>query len=530
MPPRSLTNRTGNTWVETVDPGEYALTATVLDPPMIGTASAGVRRGQTTQVTITLRQGTLVAHAFVVSFRFDSAFVEPCARPVLRQIAARAAANPAEKMLIVGHTDKAGPPAYNRSLGERRARAVFAYLTFGRAAQASVDEWTALRQRRPSGQVTTVADSWDVREYQQMLQDLGFYPGKIDGRDGSLTQEAVNAFRCSVGLPPGTMDDVAWERLIRRYMGQDNIAVPEAKFFANCPPEILKWVGCGEEAPLPMPQPTKGTAHRPYRRVEVLFVAASSLPCTLPQPDTFDLPAPGSVGSGWCVGPGAANAPCCFGTRDCAKATAGQWCIQPAEPQTIQVTGTLRREVRAPNGSLLLNPDGTPDLRPVGGAPFVMITPDGEFKQGEQTRGEPIPARTNATGGFTFPSARIGTFHFEVVGGGLARLATGSAQDAEGPSVCARLAAPTDTLDVVLLAAPVLRQVRLPVVAHLMTALEPNTRAVRTCPDPLNPAVNLPQRTTKTAADVRALFDGANRIWEQARITFDLVDVVEETF
>lgn len=522
MPPRSLTNRTGNTWVETVDPGDYALTATVLDPPMVGTASAGVRRGQTTTVTITLRPGTTVAHAFIVSFRFDSAFVEPCARPVLQQIAARAAANPTEKMLIVGHTDKSGSSAYNQSLGERRARAVFAYLTFGGAAQASVDEWTALRQRRPAGQTTTVNDTWDVREYQHMLQDLGFYPGSIDGRDGPMTQEGVNAFRCSAGLPPGTMDDVVWEKLIRRYMGQDNIAIPDARFFANCPGEILKWVACGEEAPLPTPQPTRGTAHRPYRRVEVLFVTASSLPCTIPQPDTFDLPTPGSVGSAWCVGPRAASQHCCFGNRDCANVAAPQWCIQPAEPQTISVNGTLQREVRAPNGTVTLSP--------VGGARFIMITPDGEFKQGEQTSGEPISARTAANGSFTFPDARVGTFHFEVVDGGLARLATALAQDAEGPSVCARLAAPTDTLDVVLLAAPVLRQVRLPVVAHLMTALEPTTREVRTCPDPFNAAQTIPQRTAKTDADVRALFDGANRIWEQARITFDVVDVVQETF
>lgn len=522
MPPRSLTTRTGNTWVETVDPGNYALTATVLDPTMIGTASAGVRRGQTTQVTITLRQGTPVANAFVVSFRFDSAFVEPCARPVLREIAARAAANPAEKMLIVGHTDKAGSPAYNQSLGERRARAVFAYLTFGRAAQASVDEWTALRQRRPAGQTTTLNDTWDVREYQQMLQDLGFYPGSIDGRDGPMTQEAVNEFRCSVGLPPGTMDDVAWERLIRRYMGQDNIAIPDAKFFANCPGEILKWVGCGEEAPLPTPQPTRGTAHRPYRRVEVLFVAASSLPCAIPEPDTFNLPTPGSVGSAWCVGPGAANRHCCFGTRDCANAAPPQWCIQPAEPQTMQVTGTVRREVRAPNGTVTLTP--------VGAGRFVMITPDGEFKQGEQTSGEPLEARTAANGSFTFPNLRIGTYHLELRDGGLAHLAEGTAQDAEGASVCKRLATGTDTLDVVIPAAPVLRQITLPVVAHLMTALNVTTREIRTCPDPLNPSVTLQQRTTKTAAEVRALFDSANRIWEQARIRFDVVEIVEEVF
>jgi peptidoglycan hydrolase-like protein with peptidoglycan-binding domain/flagellar motor protein MotB len=522
MPPRSLANRTGSTWVETLEPGGYSLNATVLDPAMVGTASTTVRPGQTTTVTITLQPGTVIAQAFVVSFRYDSSFVEPCARPVLRQIAARAAANPAEKMLIVGHTDKSGSAAYNQALGERRARAVFAYVTFGRAEQESVDEWTALRRPRTAGQTTSVNDGWDVREYQHMLQDLGFYPGSVDGRDGPLTQEAVRAFRCSVGLPPGTMDDPAWDKLIRRYLGQDGIAVPDASFFPNCPGEILKWVACGEEAPLPTPQPTRATAHRPYRRVEVLFVTAPSLPCTVPVPDTFDLPAAGAVGTGWCVGPGDPNRHCCFGTRACATASSGQWCIQPAEPQTIQVTGSIQREARAP--------DGTITLSPVAGGRFVLITPDGEFKQGEQSNGEPLEARTAANGSFTFPDLRIGTYDLEFRGGGLARLAEGTAQDAEGPSVCKRLGSATDTLDVVLVAAPVLRQIKLPVVAHLMTALEPNTRAIRTCPDPLNPGVTLQQRSAKSAADVRTLFDEANRIWTQARIAFDVVDVVEEVF
>src|SRR5207247_10314114 len=105
-----------------------------------------------------------------------------------------------------------------------------------------------------------------------MLQDLGFYPGNVDDKDGSLTQEAIRAFRCQVGLPPGTrMDDPTWDNLIERYLAQDSFAIPESQFLPNCPKEILKWIGCGVHDPVKNVR----TAHRPNRRVALLFARVS---------------------------------------------------------------------------------------------------------------------------------------------------------------------------------------------------------------------------------------------------------------
>ena len=133
---RTLTNRQNNVWTEEEFPlGQYTATATAAgSPAMSGSASGTVRAGQTTRVQITLYPAAvnIIAKAIVVHFRFDKAFVEPCMRHVLRRVVEYAGAHPTEKMVVVGHTDKVGPPEYNQSLSERRARAVYAYLTSGR--------------------------------------------------------------------------------------------------------------------------------------------------------------------------------------------------------------------------------------------------------------------------------------------------------------------------------------------------------------------------------------------------------------
>src|SRR5262249_48929817 len=132
---------------------------------------------------------------------------------------------------------------------ERRARSVYAYLTFGRAAEASLREWKELRQTRPRSEIKTVRDSWGLRQAQFMLQDLGFYPGNVDGKGGPLTDEAVRAFRCKAGLPPGQdLDDPTWDALIETYLTQDSFALPASRFLPNCSAEdVLKWLGCGEQ-------------------------------------------------------------------------------------------------------------------------------------------------------------------------------------------------------------------------------------------------------------------------------------------
>lgn len=513
---RTLTTREGNRWTQTeLPPGRYVVRGAVPSPAMSDRDEAEVRAGQTAQVTLRLVRAQGVARAFVVTFRFDSAFVEPCMRAVLRRAAAYAGAHPSEHLVVLGHTDKAGPPDYNQSLSERRARAVFACLNFGNEADRSVAEWTAIRQRRTAGSPTE-KDSWGAREYQQMLQQLGFYPGEIDGEHGPLTNEAVRAFRCRKGLPPGTqMDDEVWDALIRDYLADQPPTVPASAYLENCAGSRLQWLGAGEQQPLADVE----TAHRPSRRVELLFVTDSRLPCQLPIPDTWGLPAPGRTPAEWCLGPGAPADRACFVAR--GTPAPPKWTVEPAEPAIITARGTVLRETEA-NGVITTAP--APNTR------FVLIASDGEFKQTESPRGTPTAAVTGADGTFSFPGKRAGVYVVELQSPVLARLADDPDAAATGPTVCKALLTDGARMEVVILRDPVLREIRLPVIAHLMTALHPTTRAVRTCPDAGDPTVTHPQRTARDEAAVRALLTAANRIWGQARVRFELRHTVRETF
>jgi outer membrane protein OmpA-like peptidoglycan-associated protein len=369
---RTLTNRAENIWTEDeFPPGHYTVRAVVTEPEaMSGSASATVRAGQTEHVTITLRPGQIIAKAFMIHFWFDKAFIEPCMRAVMRQIAEYTQSHPEENLVIVGHTDESGSAQYNQSLSERRARSAYAYLTFGRAAAAALDEWDHLRQTRPRGVTRSINDTWGARQYQYMLQDLGYYLCNVNDihTPGDMTDDAVRDFQGDNGLVvDGIVGDQTWRALIEAYLSQDSLAVPENQFLPNCEDEILKWLGCEEKMPVDStprglcPEP----AWRPNRRTEFLFVKADALPCQVPKPDTFELPPPGitatrgAAGTNWCLGPGERIRRCCFITRDPDERD--KWLVQDAEPGTITVRGSIRFE------------DGTP----LTNAEFVLITPDG---------------------------------------------------------------------------------------------------------------------------------------------------------
>ncbi|MGZ8900037.1 MAG: OmpA family protein, partial [Limisphaerales bacterium] len=434
----TLTNRAESVWTEeNMALGRFTARAVVTDPPaMSGSAPAAVRSGQTTRAQINLRRGPIIAKAFVVTFRFDKAFVEPCMTEVLERVAAHARDHTDEKLLIVGHTDKTGSSEYNQSLSERRARSVFAYLTFGRdaaTAAASEAEWKTLRQPATGG-LPQIKDTWGTRQYQYMLQDLEFYRGNIDGDHGPLTSDAVRLFRRIKGLPPGeTVDDAVWAALIHDYMAAKSLNVPDKQFLPNakdgCDGGVLKWLGCGEEDPLPLPSPPTENPFRPYRRVELLFVNTDRLPCEVPEPDTFNLPVPGAVSPTWCLGPGDRSKHACFATRDCAKAKPGQWCIEPAEPGTVVVSGVITFD------------DGTPASK----MKYVLIAPDGEFMDGEavsgQRRADGIIAEAKTDGTFEYPDKPkgVGTYTMEVIAPLEARRAEDPPEAAKGNVVCTRL-------------------------------------------------------------------------------------------
>lgn len=410
---RTLASRTGNVWTEEdFPPGRYTLEAAVAEPDaMTGSTEVEVRPGETAEAEIVLRRDVRTAKAFVIHFWFDKAFVEPCLRQVLQRVIAYSDAHPDEKVLIVGHTDLTGADAYNQSLSERRARSVHAFLTFGRDRTGAVAEWNELRRTRPSGQITTVRDTWDTREAQYMLQDLGRYLGNIDEDPGPLTQAAIRGFQTDNGLAPtGIMDDATWEKLVEAYLEQDSFALPEERFFRNaqgaCNSGVLKWIGCGETDPVLNTE----LAWRPNRRTEILFFHTDTLPAgDIPEPDTFDLPTPGAVGPSWCLGPRNRNLPRCPFTTRRQPAPPGKFLIRPAEPGKVQVSGTITFE------------DGTP----VANAKYSLTAPDGEYlntaaadanpsleeKQADpapnlpprrKQKGRPIPNRADVQGRFSF--------------------------------------------------------------------------------------------------------------------------------
>jgi outer membrane protein OmpA-like peptidoglycan-associated protein len=410
---RTLTNRTNNRWTEeNLRPGRVTATASVAEPEaMAGSAQGTIRAGQTARVQITLQPESVVAHAFIVHFWFDSAFVEPAMFAVLKRAGKYASAHPDEKLVIVGHTDKVGSAEYNQSLSERRSRAVHAALT------AEAAEWDILR-RPATGALPSVRDTWDTREYQFMLQALGFYRGNVDGQHGPQTSAAVKAFRESKGLPAGTtVDDAVWAALIQDYLGQGVPAIGADRLLPNCPGQPLAWLGCGEQ------DPVKNTeaAWRPNRRVELLFVRATALPCAPAEPVTLKLPPPGLQ---WCLPAGGdPNHRCCFVTS--AGDGGNAWPVQPAEAGTIQVNGSIKHE------------DGSPGVN----LRFVLTAPDGEYMDGEVPggpgHGQPIPGVTAADGSFYYAGKPkgIGVYTVSVQEAFVARNAGEPAAAATGNAV-----------------------------------------------------------------------------------------------
>jgi outer membrane protein OmpA-like peptidoglycan-associated protein len=536
---RTLTNRSNNVWTEeNFPPGQYTARAVVTDPPMSGVKQATVRAGQTAQVQITLRTGAVIAKAFVIHFWFDRAFIEPCMRHVLRQVASHAQTHPDEKPVIVGHTDLTGPDEYNQSLSERRARSAFAHLTFGRDRATALAEWDQLRRQRTPGIQRSINDSWGPREYQSMLQDLGFYSGNINERHDAATDAAVRAFQQDKGLnADGIVGDQTWLALIDAYLSQDNLAAPENQFLPNasngCDGGILKWLGCGEMDPVRDTQ----DAWRPNRRTEILFVKEDSLPAKVRKPDTFELPPPAGAGPTWCLGDSSVITHCCFvkphvtpRKETCPEPSDREpWTRVPAEPGTVIVHGSIKFE------------DGTP----AANSRYVLIAPDGEFLHknlageadlGEvpsgEKRGRPVlpPNRTDANGEFSYPSQTFagretttGVYTLEILEPLVGRLKGEPIDAAKGNVVCKRLDG-TSNFDVIVVAQVVV-QVRPSIVlaTSIVVVKKPHTNPMR---QPVTLRANVPFTGTGTFTRSKDNIRFFTALVGGAEITFDGVDNV----
>ena len=448
---RTLTNRNNNIWTEEdFPPGQYTCEAVVLDTPqMTGNVQAEVRAGETTSVTIVLRSDVKIAQTFMIHYRFDSAFVEPCMLDVLQQVCEFSHANSDLKLVILGHTDLAGSTSYNQALSERRARSAFSVLRFADDNQAAINEWDHIRRPRVSG--ASLGDSWGAREYQQMLQELGFYSGAISGNHDSATDVAVREFQRQNGLnDDGDVGDSTWPVLIQEYLRLKNLSIPDSQFLPNCSGEILKWLGCSELDPVR----DVTFAWRPNRRTEFLFINDDSLPSDVVQPDTFNKPTAGTVNSAWCLNDSSVSSRCCFvkphvgaGKESCTS-TRDPWPREAAEPSPVfMVRGSIKFE------------DGTPFV-----GQYTLIAPDGEFMDGEVPTtsgslraGTGIKGTTKADGSFEYPAAdkhkRPGIFTLEVTGEVVVRCDDQPIEEAKGPFACKRLASDQDSFDVIIVPA-----------------------------------------------------------------------------
>jgi hypothetical protein len=360
-----------------------------------GSTTATIQSGQTTQTAIDLQTGPVIANMFLIHFARDSAFIEPPMRLVLEQVVNYAATHPDEKLLIVGHTDLTGSEEYNQSLSERRARSAYAFLTYGHSPEAALAEWNTLRMKRPRGELPSIKDSWGVREYQFMLQDLGYYIGSIDGKHGPMTDSGVRTFQKSHQLTEdGIVGQQTWETLIKVYLDQSQFSLSTEKFFSK-DGEILKWLGCGEKDTVA----NKPVAWRPNRRTEFLFVKTDSFDFSVAKPDTFKLPEIGFVGDEWKFGLPDSEERCRFTVRD--QAEAGKWLIQPTEKGTVTVRGTIKFK----------------DEKPFANAKYELISPDGEYLDGEHPdSGKPALNHTDERGKFVYLNRynRAGLYTFAI--------------------------------------------------------------------------------------------------------------------
>ncbi len=110
--------------------------------------------------------------------------------------------HPDGKLAVFGHADAVGEELSNKSLSERRAKSIHAYLA------KDPKPWEELYGE----------EKWGLASVQELLKHLGHDPGTIDGQDGPKTQGAVKDFQGKKGLgATGSADAKTREALFLAY-------------------------------------------------------------------------------------------------------------------------------------------------------------------------------------------------------------------------------------------------------------------------------------------------------------------------
>ncbi len=160
-----------------------------LSPVLVGPATGAERN----TIRLLLRP---VACWRVDDFRFDfdSSFVRPQIDRDMALLAKVVRAHPGAPASVFGHADPVGRDDYNKQLSGRRAAAIYGMLT------RNTDVWEDLYSQTGKFASALPSDKWKLKAVQEILQDLGFPAGPIDGEMGSQTREAVRAYQRDRGL------------------------------------------------------------------------------------------------------------------------------------------------------------------------------------------------------------------------------------------------------------------------------------------------------------------------------------------
>ncbi len=112
-----------------------------------------------------------------ITFGFNSSFIRPNVVDHLGALEVLAKQYPDAKLMVFGHTDVVGDELYNKKLSERRAWSAYAFIA------NDTDAWETLYNHDD--------EDWGVAVIQEILSDLGYDPGPVDGDLGDKTKAAM---------------------------------------------------------------------------------------------------------------------------------------------------------------------------------------------------------------------------------------------------------------------------------------------------------------------------------------------------
>jgi outer membrane protein OmpA-like peptidoglycan-associated protein len=125
-----------------------------------------------------------------INFAFDRADLSPEARAALNEQARFIRQFPEIKFSVFGHTDLVGSPAYNRSLGQRRATAAVNYLISQGVGREQLQALVSLGETQP----LVVTQDREMRNRRTVTEVSGFLPRALTELDGKYAAVIYREF------------------------------------------------------------------------------------------------------------------------------------------------------------------------------------------------------------------------------------------------------------------------------------------------------------------------------------------------